>query len=346
MPCSLRAHAPAGRKNIVVVGDGRVVSGECSASGSQDEAREPLDVSVLHEALQAAFLVLQQPELDKLPPAPTVHQFREQFSDHPNDWAPQWGPGVTLQLVITPDPLPDPGLPLNMCSSPSTLASDVHWESQLQITRLPPFLLTVHSVPHYPASELPALTLEAPWMLPEALEESVQALKAIADDLGPGMPVLLAWLGWLRGESTAGLSKLTIATTIGSVAVRMCPKGWIEKVCTCTRVCVAGCVLFHDFLMDTWFKILHAKRHVHGDKLPVASNCHHFVRKMVLSSHVCKGTPVICWVGATLTQPQHAMQALFSKAGSSVLALESKTLCSLGKNGQSLPGTISSCFSS
>lgn len=69
-------------------------------------------------------------------------------------------------------------------------------------------------------------------MQPHALESAVKALRAVTDDLGPGAPVLLAWLEWLRGESLAGLSELSITPETGQAAVRMCPDGVIEQVWT------------------------------------------------------------------------------------------------------------------
>lgn len=64
------------------------------------------------------------------------------------------------------------------------------------------------------------------------LERAVKSLRAIADDLGRGAPVVLAWLEWLRGESLAGLSELSITPDTGRYAFHMCPNGAIRQVCT------------------------------------------------------------------------------------------------------------------
>lgn len=143
---------------------------------------------------------------------------------------PQWSPVVTFQLLICPEALPDPGIPVHMYSSHPELDACGSSRSHLTITRLPPFRMSVHCAAGYPASELPDVTLEAPWMQVPELEQVVKSLRAIADDLGRGEPVCLAWLEWLRGESLASLSEIAITPDTGRSSIHMNPNGAIVQV--------------------------------------------------------------------------------------------------------------------
>eukprot|EP00892_Ulva_mutabilis_P001772 jgi/Ulvmu1/11596/UM079_0040.1 len=231
-----------GCNTVVVVDQGSLVIEDASASSDRpDVDREPLEASDVHVALEMAFSKVQRDYMEATPDSccccdgsvATRSRIQAPAELMPSAWPRRWGPGVNLQLVIAPEPLLDPGIPLNMRTSDVSLGVDGRWQSQLQITRLPPYRLTLYSVPEYPAAALPAVILEAPWMRPEALEGAVQAMKAVADELGPGVPVLLAWLDWLRGDSLEGLSELTIADGSGCAAVRMSPEGAVEQVCSC-----------------------------------------------------------------------------------------------------------------
>ena len=97
---------------------------------------------------------------------------------------------LTVRLCITPAPVPA-GVPVTVNGADDAV---------MVVERLPPVKLTLRLAPGYPSSQCPSLELSATWLGAAHLRQAGRALVHLWRDGGRGMPVLLAWVEWLRSD--------------------------------------------------------------------------------------------------------------------------------------------------
>lgn len=208
---------------VPVVKDGCLVRQSTDQKSDCTSDAEHLDLTDLHAALVDAFAksssIWQHSNTQRLR-RPTVQD--EAFKDRP------WHTTLSLELLIRPEPFPDPGIRVTGYSMDQKI--DGAGCQSTFITRFPPVRMSVHFVPGYPLAKIPGLVLESEWMLPHDLERVGKALMAIAEDLGLGAPIILAWVEWLRCESMAGVTDMSISPSSGQQAIRLSPNNLIEQV--------------------------------------------------------------------------------------------------------------------
>jgi hypothetical protein len=104
------------------------------------------------------------------------------------------------------------------------------------VKQLPPVLLSVRAPAAYPSAAGPLIVLAVSWLTVSQLQAVAQQLVDLWSELGPGSPVLLTWLEWLRLELLDFLrlnDGLVLRADVGKSCVRSI--GAVQAGCQLAR---------------------------------------------------------------------------------------------------------------